>query len=149
VGLVTGSLHPLGVLLSALGYGAGLALVASVGVWLSLVSRNTLWATVSMAAVLLLLFLVPWVVWLSPDHRPPGLWKWERHFGMWGLNPLAAWWFAWYSWSDVPRPLGAGRDPHLFDARLLAVLVGLALQAVVAAGAWLLAWRRLRSTCGR
>jgi ABC-type transport system involved in multi-copper enzyme maturation permease subunit len=144
-GLLTGALHPLAVLLSALACATCLALLASVGLWLSLVSRNTLWARVSMAAVLLLVFLVPWVVWMGNKYQIPTV-GWQTDFRAWGLNPLAAWWFVGFSWSDVPGPAW---EPVLFQPRLLAVLAGLALQAAAAAGAWLLAWRRLRSTFGR
>ncbi len=149
LGLLMGALHPLGVLLSALAFAVCLALLAGVGLWLSLVSRNTLWATVNMAAVLLFLFLVPWFVWLNLDYRVAVNEGWETHFGAWGLNPLAAWWFVGFSWPEVSGLLGAGPEADLLRARLLAVLAGLALQAAVAAGAWLLALRRLCSTYGR
>jgi hypothetical protein len=148
VGLVTGALHPLGVLLSALACATCLAVLASVGLWLSLVSRNALWARVSMAAVLLLVFLVPWVVWMDREYRLPQV-GWGVDFWAWGLNPLAAWWFLGFSWPEVPNLLGPGGHRELFQARLLAVLAGLALQAATAAGAWLLAWRRFRVTFGR
>jgi ABC-type transport system involved in multi-copper enzyme maturation permease subunit len=155
-GLVTGGLHPLAVLLWALACAVLLALLAGAGLCLSLTARNTLWANVSMAAVLLFLFWVPWVVWINGVGVRPGPEDWQAHFSEYGLNPLASWWFAGFAWFDMPAPSGTGaqllqaqREAALFWARLVAVCAGLALQAGAAGLLWLLARRRFRSTYGR
>src|SRR5205823_4791729 len=56
VGLLSGVLHPVGLLLLAVACASLLVFLASLGVWLSLVSRNTLWARMKMALGLLVVF---------------------------------------------------------------------------------------------
>jgi hypothetical protein len=146
-GLALGVLHPLAVLLAMLTCAVNLALLASVGLWLSLVARTTLRANASMAVVLLLWFFGAWFAWpfAGPPVPRPG--AWPGRFDWLGCNPLGAWWVAYFSWSDVsPGPF---RGERLRWARLAAVFVGLAFQTGVAGLLRLLALRRFRSTFGR
>ncbi len=56
VGLITGVLHPLAFVLLALACAIYLAFLAGLGVWISLSSRSTLWANLSMVLMLMLCF---------------------------------------------------------------------------------------------
>jgi hypothetical protein len=68
VGLLSGVLHPVGAVLVLMAVAAHAAFLASLGVWLSLASRNTLWARVTMAMVLLVFLGIALRVML-PDAR--------------------------------------------------------------------------------
>lgn len=57
IGLATGALHPASLVLLATGCAVYLAFVATLGLWISLVSRSTLWANLTMALALMLCFL--------------------------------------------------------------------------------------------
>jgi ABC-type transport system involved in multi-copper enzyme maturation permease subunit len=146
-GLALGALHPLGALLAALTCAVGLALAASVGLWLSLVAPSTLRANVSVAVVLLLWLFGAWLA--APFAGPPVPRPdcWPGRFDRLGCNPLGAWLAAHFSWSDLTE--GTAREAALFRARLAAVFSGLAAQAAAAGLLWLLARRRFRSTFGR
>jgi ABC-type transport system involved in multi-copper enzyme maturation permease subunit len=146
-GLALGAMHPLAVLLAALSCAVSLALLASLGLWLSLVARTTLRANVSMAVVLLLWLFGAWLAW--PSVGPPVLLAGPNpgHFDWFGCNPLGAWWVAQFFWSDLAEE--AAREAPRCRSLLGAVFAGLAVQVGAAGLLWLLALRRFRSTFGR
>jgi hypothetical protein len=139
--LATGLLHPWAVLLLFAGCGVFVAFLASIGVWLSLASRNTLWANVTMALVLLLLFAGGWIHFLDSQSsygwRDP---RWLDALWQVGLNPGMSWWFSGFSWKELTDAVRTG--DRIFLWRLSAIPVGLLL---LAAGAWAF-WRM---TCAR
>jgi hypothetical protein len=138
------------VLLLALSCAAQVAFLASLGVWLSLGCRNTLWAQLSMALAVMVTFGASWAVLvtggtpvLAGGVRP----DWLTNFHEVGLNPLGAWWVLGFSW-DQFAALRAGRD-ELFQARLQAALAGTFLFAAAAAVLWLAACWRFRAEQAR
>jgi ABC-type transport system involved in multi-copper enzyme maturation permease subunit len=145
VGLLTGALHPAAVPLLALATVVHVAFLASLGVWLSLVSRNSLWANLSMAMVLLLMFIGPWVA-VMYNNLLGGTWggpqDWWDNFGQIGLNPPRAWWFLGFSWDDFREDVLGGEGP--LRGPLGATLAGLGWYAVGAGVLWLGACRRFR-----
>jgi ABC-type transport system involved in multi-copper enzyme maturation permease subunit len=146
-GLAFGVIHPLALPLAALSCAGSLALLASLGLWLSLVARTTVRANVSMAVVLLLWFFGPWLAapFVGPPVPRPECWP--GYFDWFGCNPLGAWWVAHFSWADLTP--ATGPEAALLRARLAAVLTGFLIQTAAAGALWLLAWRRFRSTFGR
>jgi ABC-type transport system involved in multi-copper enzyme maturation permease subunit len=142
LGLFTGAFHPLAVLLLAAGYGVYIVFLATLGIWVSTVCRTTLWAYVSMALMVLLVFAGSWLVLLNSG--PAGEWALQpddlwRNVAKVGLNPFAAWWFEGFSWDEFAD----GRD-FLFWPRLKAILTGISLLAVLAGIFWLAARQRFR-----
>jgi ABC-type transport system involved in multi-copper enzyme maturation permease subunit len=118
--VATGVIHPDAAVLLTLAILAHMAFLVSLGVWLSLASRNTLWARVSMALVLLvflgigLRFLLPaatarayatpavataaplvrsYVGPPPPACRPWNALPWEQYALEVGLNVPGNWWF--------------------------------------------------------
>jgi ABC-type transport system involved in multi-copper enzyme maturation permease subunit len=144
LGLLSGAIHPLGVLLMALAYAIHIAFLASVGVCLSLVCRNTLWANLTMALMLLLVFVGASVVLvysqaLGATAAKEGPWV---TFSQYGLNPPRSWYhlgFSWYSFHSEILP-GDG----LFRGTYGATLAGLLTFAVASGVFWLAARAQFR-----
>jgi hypothetical protein len=169
VGLVTGVLHPVGAVLLALAGTVHLRFFCTLGLWLSVVSRNVLRATLGLALVLLLVTGVPWLVLTfsqtfgtQPPARPGFLWFQGRpgltgitmRSGVWDVETTAEPATPW-----VSRLLAAGVDPpgtwwrlgfssdplHLPALEdLLAVAVGLAIYTLTERLLWWGACRALR-----
>lgn len=161
MGLAVGALHPLAVLLLVVAVGIHLSFLASLGLWLSLVSGKTLWANMSMALVVLLLFLGPWL----------GVPFGERYFGATSsgwlhrllevpISPGYTWWFSAFSWvagwdwlstspfsSDFAEVV-AGGDPYSRRAAVQ-ILVSLPIFAGVAWALWRLSCRRFQRAARR
>jgi hypothetical protein len=120
-----------------------IAFLASLGVWLSMVCRNTLWSNMTMALVLLLLFSGSWLlVAADVSASPSGQTEvdWVSCFYEIGLNPVHSWWTLGFSWDDFGNLTGP-YDPVL-STKLSAALAGLAAFAVLTGAFWLLArWR--------
>jgi ABC-type transport system involved in multi-copper enzyme maturation permease subunit len=136
-GLAVGVLHPWAVVLLVALCAAHIAFLASLGLWLSLNSRNTLWANMTMALVLLLLFGGAWMglvdeALTSPGRDGP---EWREVLLDVGLNPARAWWYAGFSWHDCAAAWANG--DVLFWQRISTSLVGAAFYG---AGAWVF-WR--------
>ncbi len=146
-GLALGALHPLAVLPAALSCAASLALLASLGLWLSLVATTTRRATVTTAVLLLVWFFGAWPATPFAGPPVPRPEVWPGRVDWLGCNPLGAWWVAHFSWSDLAGE--SARETALFRARLAALFTGLAVQTMAAGLLWLLALRRFRSTFGR
>jgi ABC-type transport system involved in multi-copper enzyme maturation permease subunit len=137
-GLVSGVLHPWAVLLLAGGVTVCVLFLASLGVWLSLASRNTLWANLTMALFLLVLFgssVIRANMDVLSSYRAGGPPTWLETYADVGLSPLRAWWVSSFSWYDVVDSI-RNKDV-LFSNRLTAAVAG---QAVLASAAWAL-WR--------
>jgi hypothetical protein len=142
VGLICGALHPVGGLLLALACAAHIAFLASLGVWLSLVSRNTLWANLGMAMIVLVVFVGPWALQAySQLLLGIGLGGWLDDFVEVALNPPRAWWFLAFTWEEFNNGIYAANGPS--RGTLGAVLAGIAVYAVAAATLWLGAAERL------
>jgi hypothetical protein len=147
VGLVSGALHPAAVLLLAAACATHVAFLASLGVWLSLVNRTTLWAYLSMALMLLLMFTGSWVFFIYSQLLGvgPGGGGWWDDFVEVGLNPARCWWFLGFGWEEFAGEVWGG---GLFRGPLGAALAGLFVYATAAAALWLAACRRFRGEMG-
>lgn len=144
LGLLTETLHPFAVLLLAGSCGAFVILLASMGLWFAQVCPDTRRAQLSMAVVLLVLFVAPWL-WLI-NQFDPGQFSTTpeetlNHLRQVGLNPFVAWWVSGFSWSEWHQALA--EHNALFAAHLRAVVQGIVLLTVLAGIFWLAARRRL------
>jgi ABC-type transport system involved in multi-copper enzyme maturation permease subunit len=138
LGLVSGVLHPWAVLLLAVGVTVCISFLASLGIWLSLASRNTLWANLTMALFLLLLFgssVIRANVDLLSGYHSAGPPTWLETYTDVGLSPLRAWWVSTFSWYDIVNSIR--NEDVVFRNRLTAVVAG---YTVLGAAAWIL-WR--------
>lgn len=143
LGLAIGALHPSAVVLLVAACTAHLAFLASFGLWLSVVSRNTLWANMRMAFVFMLLFMGSWLGWAvdEPVARIVDA-GWFRRLLEVRVAPGYAWWFVAFSWTDLSKEI-ATRDGWLAQAFLQA-LAGLPLFGGGAYLFWKLACRRFQ-----
>jgi ABC-type transport system involved in multi-copper enzyme maturation permease subunit len=135
VGVCTGALHPLALLLLALAAAAHVAFVASLGVWVSVIGRNTLWANFTMAVLLLVFFGGGWLEWLLTRRPDPGFFL--------PLNPWLAWWLL--AFPALPTRF---EGPLLGGVKPLALLAWALVFALLAACFWRLAVRRFRREQG-
>jgi hypothetical protein len=94
--------------------------VVFAGAWLALLNAAGDWTS----------------VWESDPER------WQAHLTQVGLNPLAAWWLAGFSWDEGAR-LFAQPD-QLVLARLAAVAAGSLLTAATAGVFWVDSLQRFR-----
>ncbi len=145
MGILTGALHPLGMLLLAAAGAACLCLLASLGTWLSVVCRNTLWARMSAALTVGLVFLGAWLALMNSPGAMNNVWepdpaRFSIHLRQVGLNPLAAWWVAGFSWDEGAQLLTSG--DKLLLARLKAVGAGSLVAAAAAGVFWIGARQR-------
>jgi hypothetical protein len=136
VGLVSGAIHPLGVLLMALAMAIHIAFLASIGICLSLVCRNTLWANLTMSLILLLVFAGSSLVLVYSDTLggPDTVQGWWGLFSEYGLNPMRCWWHLGFSWDGFARNIYRGDG--LFRGTYGATLAGLLAFAVGAGVFW-------------
>jgi ABC-type transport system involved in multi-copper enzyme maturation permease subunit len=144
LGLLSGAVHPLGVLLMALAIGVHIAFLASLGICLSLVCRNTLWANLTMALMLLLVFAGSSVVLMysSALGGPVAFQTAWSVFSEFGLNPPRAWWHLGFTWAEFEREILLG--PGLFRGTYGATLLGLLIFAVAAGVFWMAARAQFR-----
>jgi hypothetical protein len=141
------ALHPWAGLLLLVAYAVHASFLASLGVWLSLSCRTTLWANLSMALVLLLFFTGSFLGMTTFDEPMIVEATWLDSLRAIGLSPVRTWWFVGFSW---PEPANAlVHLDVLFWRRLSAVLVGLALYGLAAWGLWRSACRRFRAEVQR
>ncbi len=137
VELVGGDWHPLGVFLLLVMVAGHVALLAGFGVWLSLVSRNTLRARVVMVVVLLFLggglTLLIAALGLSPAP------SWLTMAIDVVDNAPRTWWSLAFTWNDfAKRAAGDG----LLGTRLNVTAGGILFLPFLAGLFWLSAWRR-------
>lgn len=152
IGLFSGALHPLAALLLTAALAAHVAFVASLGLWLSLSSRTTLWAQVTMALFLLIYFGAGFKTLandadarLLHQDKPPitaQALPWRALIAEVGGNPIGAWWFLGFSWDEYNAALVAG--DRRFLARLGVAACGIVGYALTAAAFWAAAWWRFR-----
>jgi ABC-type transport system involved in multi-copper enzyme maturation permease subunit len=156
-GVVTGALHPIGAVLLFAAVAAHVAFLSSLGVLLSLVSRTTLWARVSMGLILLVFLAIPLKL-LADEVRAAGRgpavvrpptpadpwWHlpWAEFTAETAASPVGAWWFLAFSRSDYASALAAG-DPQ-FAGRLIVAEGGIVAYGLAARLLWTLACRRFR-----
>jgi ABC-type transport system involved in multi-copper enzyme maturation permease subunit len=144
VGLVSGAFHPLAVLLLAAAVVAYVAFLASLGVWLSLVSRNTLTAYLCMALVLLLMFCGSLVAAAYTDLflGAYGAPEWWVNVTEVGMNPPRGLWSLGFTWDEFATDVWRA-DGELRPV-LRAVLYGVLGYGLMAGLLWLAARHRFR-----
>jgi ABC-type transport system involved in multi-copper enzyme maturation permease subunit len=143
VGLLTGALHPAALALLVIATAIHLAFLASLGVWVSLASRNTLWAYMTMALMLMVVFAGALIVALYSEFlggRTSNSNGWDDLLRM-GLNPIASWAFLGLSWNEFPD--GVWQSWAVRKA-LANVLLGLAVYVALAEVLWQAACMRIR-----
>jgi ABC-type transport system involved in multi-copper enzyme maturation permease subunit len=136
--VITGGLSVLAMPFLIVAWFVYAVMIAEVGVWCSLASRNTLRANIFTLAILAGIFLLPLVLALAESVLnealgAPGSSFWSSALWSRGLSPPLVIW-------DL-----AFTNESLSSDNLPAALVGLAVYAVIA---WLL-WRRLNTRFGR
>jgi ABC-type transport system involved in multi-copper enzyme maturation permease subunit len=143
-GCLTAAIHPVGVLLMALAYAIHIAFLASVGVCLSLVCRNSLWANLTMALMLLLVFVGSSVVLVYTQTLggPGAAQGWWAAFSEYGLNPPRSWYHLGFSWDQFNSEVLGGDG--LFRGSNGATLAGLFTFAVASGVFWLAARAQFR-----
>jgi ABC-type transport system involved in multi-copper enzyme maturation permease subunit len=156
VALLSGAVHPIGIVLLTMALTAHVAFLASVGVWLSLACRTTLWARVTMAMVLLI-FLGISLRAMAPDVRtgagiqssatatgplPWDMLPWRQFVGQTGANAPGSWWFLAFTRDDYAAALNAGNS--YFVGRLMVAEAGILAYALAARLLWALACHRFR-----
>jgi ABC-type transport system involved in multi-copper enzyme maturation permease subunit len=155
LGIGMQSFHPVGAILLVTAVAAHLAFVASLGVSVSLVSRTTLWARMTMA-MLLLAFLGIGLRILSADIResakstvfapePTSSWNkvpWQEYSAEWAANMAGTWWVLTFSPREYDNALSVG-DAR-FVGRLIVAECGIVSYALAARLLWAFACLRLR-----
>ncbi len=143
LGVATGALHPLGLVLLCISCGAAFAFLVSFGLWLSLVSRNTLWSHMGVASMFLIFFCGGFIPLVDAQlQHGAGETSLAGHLLGLGLVPEHSWWLASFSWLDSSGKLTPG-GPHPWQA-LLEVAIGATLFAGAAWFFWKLTCRRWR-----
>jgi ABC-type transport system involved in multi-copper enzyme maturation permease subunit len=159
-GLLTGSLHPVGAALLAAAVTAHIAFLASLGVLLSVASRTTLWARVTMALVLLAVLGIGLRA-LYADVRANDLlvalghgatrsWSnvpWAVCARESALNMPGAWWFLTFTPAEYDKALLDGNVR--FVGELAVVEGGIVAYALIARLLFASAGMRLRRELGR
>jgi ABC-type transport system involved in multi-copper enzyme maturation permease subunit len=137
VELVGGDWHPLGVLLLLLTVASHVALLSSLGTWLSLVSHSSLRARIAVALVLALSGGgLSWSFAALGASAPE---SWQTLAAGFGTNAPATWWFLAFTRDDF----AAGGD--VFVTRLGVAAVGVLFFASLAGAFWLNTWQRLET----
>jgi ABC-type transport system involved in multi-copper enzyme maturation permease subunit len=140
-GVLGGGLHPLGVFLLILAVASAVALLASFGTWLSLVSPNSQRSRVVMTLVLIVLGGglngLAALLGLSPHPSWPGL------LAEYATNATGTWWFLTFTWDDLAAARAAG--DAAFTARLATAALGSLVFASLAGAFWLITRRRFET----
>jgi ABC-type transport system involved in multi-copper enzyme maturation permease subunit len=146
-GLASGALHPLAALLLAAAVTAHLALLAGIGVNLSIFSRNTFWANFTMTFVLLAVFVGGWVATFYYELFVGSVYDvvssawWEQFYSV-GLNPVRTWWYLGFNWAEF-REETVGPEAG-WQGTLGATLAGMGVYAVLAGLLWIEARRQFQ-----
>jgi ABC-type transport system involved in multi-copper enzyme maturation permease subunit len=143
VGLVSGTLHPLAILLMIVAGCVHAAFLASLGVWLSVVCRQTRRAYIVLGLVLFV--MSAGLLW--PVQRN----TWLQGVLSVGINPYYTWLFLGFSWKECGEIMEDRDNPltrpfYIFRGQttLAFVLVGLLVLALAAWALWIAARRRFR-----
>jgi ABC-type transport system involved in multi-copper enzyme maturation permease subunit len=139
LGLVTGALHPLAVVLLAILCTAQFAFFISFGLWMSKISRTTLRAHMRLATLFLVFFCGSFLNLLDEPvlERTGDASLASKVMGI-GLIPECSWWHISFSWVDASGKLSAipaHSWHHLMDAGAGTIIFG--------GAAWLF-WRLTR-----
>jgi ABC-type transport system involved in multi-copper enzyme maturation permease subunit len=139
-GLLTGALHPLALVLVVLAAAVHVAFVTTLGVWVSLVCRNTLWSYFTMALLLVVYFAGGWLAYAYAGAPSVADMDPATGFVVIGLNP-------WWSWSALAVPLLGSPTPARAEEHFAFALAALGVVwfALAAAGLWALASRRFEA----
>ena len=160
LGLVIGALHPLAFVLLVTACATYLSFFSAIGLWISLVSRSTLWANLSMALVLMLCFTIamanPLASALEIDRQHNS--RSGQAFELLA-NPSYVILLSAFSWHALDDPLaktddasdfiylrhGAEPDRKRLRRNLVMIPVNVALFGSAAWVFWLLSRRKFRS----
>jgi ABC-type transport system involved in multi-copper enzyme maturation permease subunit len=141
LGVATGALHPLGLILLFISCGTAFAFLISFGLWLSLVSRNTLWSHMGVASMFLVFFCGGFIPLIDAQlQHGAGEISLAGHVLSVGIIPEHSWWLASFTWLDASGKLTIG-GPHPLQA-LLEVACGASLFGLAAWLFWKLSCRR-------
>jgi ABC-type transport system involved in multi-copper enzyme maturation permease subunit len=144
LGVCTGAVHPLALLLLVLITAAHLAFLTSLGLCVSLATRSIPWAYFIMLLLLLVFFFSGQLGWLCyrlmtvDESGDPA----EAFFRV-GLNPWRAWWTLTFPWAGGPQ------DGGLQWEEVPALAAAPVMYAVAAAVLWLQAVHEFRCQQGR
>jgi ABC-type transport system involved in multi-copper enzyme maturation permease subunit len=144
-GLLFGALHPLSLLVVAFSIVATVTFIASVGLWISVISPDTLRSRLLMTLGLLLFFFGSWLASTGGAEGHTGrqfqvsLWDEVQRLS---FNPAASWWLGCYSWFGVDGE--SARPPGVLAQDSVAIMLGTLSWGVLAVSFWLLAVRRFR-----
>ena len=106
LGVATGAVHPLAVVLVAIVCAAQFAFFISLGLWLSKISRNTLWAHMRLATVFLVFFCGSFLELLDkPVLGGTADASLASKVTAIGLIPECSWWHLGFSWLDATGKL--------------------------------------------
>lgn len=143
-GVVTTAIHPLAIPALAVAMAVHLAVITTIGIWLSLACRTTVSAYFATALVLMLMFLGSWLVLLNTSvgtPTPNSAWEWFERFLELGLNPIVTWYQLCGNYRDVALVF-SDSSPRMFrDAT--ALLAGLGVFALLGLLVWRAAEERL------
>ena len=144
LGVATGALHPLGLALLCISCGAAFAFLVSFGLWLSLVSHNTLWSHMRVATMFLIFFCGGFVPLIdSRLQHGAGETSLATRLLSLGIVPEHSWWMASFSWVDESGHLSMA-GPHPWQA-----VSEVAMGAILFGGAAWLFWRLARRSWER
>jgi ABC-type transport system involved in multi-copper enzyme maturation permease subunit len=163
-GILTGTLHPIAAILMVFLVAAHLGFLASLGLVLSLASRNALWARVTMGLVLLVFLGITLRVLMinlrsarptanplmtrSAGPVPPFgtfSWRilpWPEFISEVGVSAPGAWWFLTFSPKDYAKAIETA-DAN-FTGRLIVAEAGILAYALAARLLWAFACWRFR-----
>jgi ABC-type transport system involved in multi-copper enzyme maturation permease subunit len=153
IGLLTGGLHPLALVLLVATWFVYAAFLAGLGTWFSVVSRTTLRATTWTLLCAVAAAMGHWVIWmcctplliLRSDLVPEFLgWVAEYQAGL--TPPLNLGWFASFRAGEFAGD--TNRPGEIWELAFFGAL-GTATWAVLAAVLWVMASRRFRRLTGR
>lgn len=139
IGALSGALHPLGAGILAASLLAHLIFFVGFGLFISVVSMNTLQAGFRMGVLILSLVVLPLAAGMIWPARPDDFWK---NLATYGVNPVGTWMGSYFGWKEF-----AARD-DAFVARLQVMGLGITLYALAGVVFGLLAWWRLERKCG-
>jgi ABC-type transport system involved in multi-copper enzyme maturation permease subunit len=148
LGLLTGGLHLAALPLLVIAWAVYAAFVAGLGMWFSLVSRSTLWATVATLLAALLVGGGHWAVFslvliLWFPYEVSGELRWIHDFEWYGLTPpVTLNTLAFYPGDFLP-------GSHLNWRVVFSALGGVLVYALLAAALWGLLLKRFGPVTGR
>jgi ABC-type transport system involved in multi-copper enzyme maturation permease subunit len=144
VGVISGVLHPVAVILLALAGRVHVWFFCTLGLWLSVICRTTMRATLGLALLLLLVTAGPWLVLTFSETFGTRVTvaPWVSGLLGAGLDPLGAWWQLGFPWRELP--VQSGLQGRQGEVVLMAVLIGLVLYSFAERVLWRAACRALR-----